>query len=213
MSSEIMNLLCDAVKIKLPVGKPDQAFLAKLANAVEKAPDDVWEGLADRPAGLKAQKWVNEYSDREDGDNKSPIKMFPDWKAGDKTKSEAQKGNDDMTTTTKKKVAKKVPAKKTAPAAKAPAKKAKTSKVKSPEKKAPAKATTKKVAGGGSSRSFIKELVAKDPNISVEALEKTLAKHGYELSRLSVITFRNDMRNALKILLKLNMLKGAFDFD
>lgn len=205
MSSEIMTLLCKTMKIKPPAGKPDQDFLAKLAGSVEKAPDDTWDSLAESAVGIKAQKWVNAYSDRKDGD-KSPIKMFPDWKDG-----KSAKKDDDMSTDTKKKPAKKA-------AASAPAKKPAKKAAAAPAKKAVKKTAKKKAAaseggGGKSSRSFVKELVAKHPNISVEEIEKKLTDKGYELSRLTISTFRNDMRNAMKILLKFDMLKGAFDFD
>lgn len=195
MSSEIMNVLCEAVKIKAPKGKPDQAFLAKLAGAVEKAPDAVWDGLADKPAGVKAQKWVNEFSDREDG-SKKPIKLFPDWKDGEPN-SESEKG-DTMSTTSKKTSKKSASAKKAskAPVAKKTAKKATATK----------KAATKRSDSAPSSRRVVKQIVAKNPNISVDDLEKQVKAKGYELSRLSVSSFRNDMRDSMKVLLDAGLL-------
>lgn len=213
MSSKIMELLCKAVKIKPPQGTPDQKFLVKLASAVEKAPDDVWESLADDPAGIKAQEWVNAYSGREDGDD-SPLKMFPDWKSGAKT---SEKEKDTMTTKTKTKASAK-PANKAGKSTKAadkPAKKA-ASKPATKATKAdkPAKKAVAKKPGAPSSRRLIKEIVAKNFDISVDDLVKKIEAKGIELSRFSVSSFRNDMRDSIKVLIGLGMiseskLKGA----
>lgn len=168
--------------------------LGKLIDIITELQDEQWEKVS-KPS----QDWYNEaviamnYYDNDP----SSIPAFPDDVEEAET-DQPEEEESKMTTKAKSKSAKPAAAKTKNGAAPAKAKAADK----------PAKAAKSDTPKATSMRRTIKQIIVKDPLITVDKLVERLEKAGHKPSKMTVAAIRASTRDTMKVMLEAGLYKG-----
>jgi hypothetical protein len=200
MSNAIQDELHEALEFKTKVGEKRQVYLKRLMEGVDELEDADFNQLSQPTqdwAEAAAQAIVN----------KKAIPDFPKEDEGEEGE-EGEEGGTNGATPKKpvKKAAGKAGAKKAAPAKKPASKK---------EKADPA---TRAARPRGSlptgSNKNIQDILATDPNASIERIIEILEKQGKHVpSRVNISTSRSAFRSALETMHRKGLLKASVDLS
>lgn len=176
-------------------GEDEQVYLKRLIEAADELDDDKFGSLS-----KEAQEWCESAAQAVLANKPIPPPLEEEEGEGDEV-------NDDSGDRTVKKTTKSAKSDN----GKAPAKPKSNVKAKAPSKPA-VKADTRVARARGSlptgRNKFIQEILAKDPNASIETIIKELEKKNVPVpSKINISTSRSAFRSALETLNRLNMLK------